>query len=103
MGTLSQRRHDIGIRMSVGAQGRDVLKLILGQGVKLTLIGITVGIIGAVMLTCLMSSLLFGVAGNDPLIFLAVCLLLALTAIAACLIPAVRACHVDPIQVLRTE
>jgi putative ABC transport system permease protein len=101
--SVTQRRHEIGIRMSLGAQGRDVLKLILGHGVKLTLIGITVGITGAVMLTRLMSSLLFGVAANDPLIFLAVCLLLALTAIAACLIPAVRACHVNPVQVLRTE
>jgi putative ABC transport system permease protein len=101
--SVSQRRHEIGIRMSVGAQGRDVLKLILGEGVKLTLIGITVGIVGAVMLTRLMSSLLFGVAANDPLIFLAVCLLLALTAVAACLIPARRASKIDPMIALRAE
>jgi putative ABC transport system permease protein len=101
--SVSQRRREIGIRISVGAQGRDILKLILGQGVKLTLIGIFVGTIGALMLTRLMSSLLFGVTANDPLIFLSVCLLLALTAIAACVIPARCACHVDPLVALRPE
>jgi putative ABC transport system permease protein len=101
--SVSQRRREIGIRISVGAQARDILKLILGQGVKLTLIGIVVGTIGALMLTRLMSSLLFGVTANDPLIFLSVCLLLAVTAIAACVIPARGACHVDPLVALRPE
>jgi putative ABC transport system permease protein len=99
--SVGQRRHEIGIRISVGAQRPDILKLILGHGVRLTLIGIGAGALGALMLTRLMSSLLFRVTASDPIIFVSVCGVLALTAVAACLIPAQRACHVDPVVALR--
>jgi ABC-type antimicrobial peptide transport system permease subunit len=101
--SVSQRQQEIGIRISFGAQDRHVLQLIVGQGVRLTLAGIIAGMVAALFLTRLMSSLLFDVTASDPFIFATVCLVLALLAIAASLIPARRACRLNPIAALRSE
>ncbi len=100
---VGQRTHEIGIRLALGAQPRDVLGLILGQGAKLALIGIAIGLIAALALTRLMATLLFGVSPFDPLTFASVAILLALVALAACYAPARRAMRVDPMVALRNE
>jgi putative ABC transport system permease protein len=99
--TASQSTHEIGIRMALGAQRRDVLRLIVAEGAKLTFVGTLIGIVGALALTRVMSSLLFEVKPGDPAIFAAVAILLALVAFAACYIPARRATQVDPMVALR--
>lgn len=101
--SVSQRTHELGIRMALGAQKRDVLKLILTQGMSLTLIGLGIGIAGAFTLTHFLSSLLYGVKPNDPLTFVAVALLLIVVAFFAGYIPARRAAKVDPMVALRYE
>ncbi|MGC1658935.1 MAG: ABC transporter permease [Candidatus Acidiferrales bacterium] len=101
--STSQRTHEIGIRMALGAQQRDVLRLILGQGTRLALLGLGAGAVAALLLTRLMSSLLYGVSPTDPLTFGAVAILLLGVAMAACYIPARRAMRVDPIVALRYE
>ena len=98
-----QRTHEIGIRMAIGAQRKDVLRLILGQGAKMALIGVAVGVAGSLALTQVMTKLLFGVSAYDPLTFVAVACLLILVPLAACYIPARRAMRVDPMVALRYE
>src|SRR5579864_4032235 len=101
--TVSQRKREIGIRFALGAQGRDVLTIVLRQGTKLALVGVLIGIAAAFALTRLMTNLLFGVTAHDPLTFVAVAALLMLVALLACYIPARRATLVDPIVALRHE
>jgi len=101
--TVSQRKREIGIRLALGAQGGDVLQLILRQGTKLAMVGVVIGVGAALALTRLMSNLLFGVTAHDPLTFVAVAVLLILVVLAACYIPARRATLIDPIVALRYE
>jgi len=101
--SVSQRTRDIGIRMAVGAQPNDVLKMVIGQGLKLTLVGVGIGLVLAFVLTRALSSLLFGVSATDPFAFVATALLLTGVAVAASFFPARRATRIDPIIALRYE
>jgi putative ABC transport system permease protein len=101
--TVSQRTHEIGIRMALGASANSVLRLILGQGLRLVIWGLGLGLFGAFALTRLMSSLLFAVEPTDPLTWLVVALALTAVAALACLIPARRAITIDPLTALRSE
>jgi len=101
--SVQQRTHEIGIRMALGAQRSNVLRLVVGQAVKLAALGIVIGMTAALGLMRLITSLLFGVSANDPLTFTAAALVLLFVAIVACYIPARRAIAVDPMNALRYE
>src|SRR5262249_15599569 len=99
----SQRTREIGIRMALGAQRADIARLFIKQGMAVVMLGTALGLLGALALTRLMSSLLFNVGANDPLTFSCVALLLSLVALAACYLPARRAARIDPLASLRRE
>jgi putative ABC transport system permease protein len=101
--SVTQRKHELGIRLALGATAQDVLRLIVGQGMKLVLLGIALGLVGALALNRLIEKLLFGVHATDPLTFAVVALLLAAVALLVCYAPARRATKVDPIIALRSE
>ncbi|HST24201.1 MAG TPA: ABC transporter permease, partial [Blastocatellia bacterium] len=101
--SITQRTHELGIRMALGAQTSDVMKLVLGRGLILTLIGVGIGLGVALALTRLMTSLLFGVSATDPLTYAGVAALLTAVSLAACYIPARRATKIDPMVALRYE
>ena len=100
---VGQRTQEIGIRMALGAQGGDILYLVLGEGTKMALLGAAVGIAASLGLTRMMARQLFGVSAHDPFTYVGVAMLLMLVAIAACYIPARRAMRVDPMRSLRCE
>ncbi len=101
--SVAQRTNEIGIRLALGAQSRDVLLMIVKQGGMLILLGLAIGLAGAYALTRWIASLLFGVTAKDPMTFAAVAVLLAIVALLACYVPALRATKVDPIDALRRE
>ena len=100
---VQTRTHEIGVRMALGATARDVFKLIVGRGMKLTVIGVALGIGGAIALTRLMHSLLFNTSTTDPIVFILISGLLSVAAFLACYLPARRAARVDPLVALRYE
>jgi predicted permease len=100
---VGQRTREIGVRLALGAQRLDVLRMVLKDGARMTLVGVVVGVVGAMGLTRLMASMLFGVKPTDPLTFIAVTSLLCAIAMLACYVPARRAMKVDPMEALRHQ
>ena len=101
--SVSQRTRELGIRIALGAQPRDVLRLVMGEGARLAIIGVAIGVAAALALTQLLRSLLFGVSAFDPATLVAVCCVIGIVAMAACYVPARRAMGVDPMTALRCE
>ncbi|MGH9845705.1 MAG: FtsX-like permease family protein, partial [Blastocatellia bacterium] len=101
--SVAERTPELGIRLALGAQTNDVLKLIIGQGLRLIAVGVVLGLVASLALTRLMKSLLFGVSATDPLTFAVIALLLLIVALLACWIPARRATKVDPMIALRCD
>jgi putative ABC transport system permease protein len=101
--SVSQRTRELGIRMSVGAERRDIFKLILGQGLAISIIGLLGGLVVALAVTRLMANLLYGVSANDPVTFIVIALLLLFVTLLACYFPARRATKVDPMIALRVD
>jgi putative ABC transport system permease protein len=101
--SVSQRTREMGIRMALGAQRRDVMSLVLGEGMLVILVGLAIGLAGSLVLTRFLSGLLYGVSATDPLTFATVAALLLLIALAASCVPARRAMRVDPIEALRCQ
>jgi putative ABC transport system permease protein len=101
--TVTQRTHEIGIRMALGAQRQDVLKQVLTEGARLAALGLALGLASSLAATRLISTMLFGVKPNDPLTFAAVAVILGSVTLAACYIPSRRATRVDPMVALRYE
>ena len=99
---VSQRTREIGVRMALGARQRDVISMVIGQGMRIVLIGLAVGMIGAVGLSRLLQGFLFEIKPTDPTTFMGVSLILLLVALLACWLPARRAARVDPMVALRT-
>jgi putative ABC transport system permease protein len=101
--TVNQRLNEIGIRVALGAKPGDLLSMILGQGMTLVLVGLTIGLVSAMGLTRVMKALLFQVEPTDPLTFAGVSLVLGAAALLACYVPARRALRIDPLRALRSE
>ena len=101
--SVAQRTREIGIRMALGAQRSDVLKLTIGHGLQLVVTGVVIGLVAAFLLTRVMSSLLFGISATDPITFVTISMVLLGVALLASYIPALRATRVDPMVALRYQ
>jgi putative ABC transport system permease protein len=101
--SVGQRRHEIGIRVALGADGRDIRRMVVSYGARLALLGVAMGLAASLLLTRLMRSLLYGVSAGDPLTLAGTALLLIAVALLACFIPARRATRIDPLVALRHE